>query len=502
MKTQVINEQERMYQLIGRMLVILFFSWLGWNVFNGEHIPVANGLGWDGEGYSRITLAFPDYLFGHGLDQYLLQRMLSFGAVYFFFKIFGLSLTPVIMPVAFGALSLVLLLFSVFLWRAIAIKFAWKPEVRLMMLVGLFFNYAILKMNIYYPVLTDITGFFFGLLMLYFYVQKRNYAVLLTTLIGAFAFPTLLYVGIIFFVFPIENNQIAQRRVNYLSMAISFSIALAIIGWCLLAHRAGHKAVGGYYSLPILGMSACALFAYLFAGFSYLVPYCIDCLLGCWQRVSSRIVVAVATFIGLKALMFYLSDGAKGALSFSLFIKNIAVQALAYPFIFIVSHVVYYGPVILLLIYFWKDIVIYIKNKGPGLFIVFGLYFVLSIGSESRQFIAFFPISMFVLGEILNRKKITPIFIYSFICLSLIASKFWLPLNHGEWPSIWTNPPEVTLAFPMQWYFMSQGPWVSKGMYVVNFMLVSLIGLIIYLLSKKGVSDDTYQLQEKLNGNS
>lgn len=88
-----------------------------------------------------------------------------------------------------------------------------------------------------------------------------------------------------------------------------------------------------------------------------------------------------------------------------------------------------------------------------------------------------------MVAEVLNRKAVSWYFTNAFIFLSLVVSKVWLPINHGSWPA--DQGAAVTLAFPMQWYFMNYGPWMSQQMYLVNMTIAVSLFLCLFFLVKK-----------------
>jgi hypothetical protein len=60
-------------------------------------------------------------------------------------------------------------------------------------LISFLFSYAIMKLNFYYPVLTDTTAFSLGFLTVWGYINKKNLLVFMCALVGAFTWPTIIY---------------------------------------------------------------------------------------------------------------------------------------------------------------------------------------------------------------------------------------------------------------------------------------------------------------------
>lgn len=492
-------------------LIFLYFGWLIGNIFFGERIPVNDGRGWDGVIFANIAQHFSDLVFHHEVDQYELQRIIPSGIVYLFFvKVCGLSLTSAQMPTVFSIYNIAILLFAVFVWSKIAKQLAWNPQVRLISFTGLFLNYANLKMITYYPILTDQSAFACGLLMIYFFLNNKNFNVLLTAVIGAFIFPTLLYVGTILFIFPLNKSKHSNRISQFIvDKAIIFAIFLGamvtLLGIYLCVVLKEHT-ISCDYSAFVLAISSVTLFTYLTLAMYPILKMthmnlriikciprkAINIFNDAFDAFALRILLAIVLIICLKKSIFLLSNGDVGSLPLQNFIQNIIAQSLAFPLNFFMSHVMYYGPIICLLTYFWKDVVGYLSDQGLGLFIVTSLYVVLSIGSESRQFINFLPIAVIAISQVLNQKKIGDMHTYVFISLSLAISKVWLPLNHGVWNDLLlTTQPQLSQEFPMQWYFMNFGPWVAPKIYIVNLLLISMMFFLINRYSKKLSSESS-----------
>lgn len=484
------------YKKIERSFIFLLLSWLTLTLFFGERIPINHGMGWDGVLYTELAQHFSDLVFSHQLAQYSLQRILPSGVIYFFANLMHVAVTTEHMPLFFSIYNTLILVFAVAIWNKIATELNFNPQVRIISFVGLFFNYAILKMNTYYPILTDTSAFVCGLLMFYLFLKNKSLGVLATGVIGAFIFPTLLYVGLILFIFPAKNDEkngrpdpVITTQNTIISIILAVILVTLSLFVCLVLQE---KSVGGYYSAPIIYLSALLLFFYLV----YLLRPFLNNRPSFFAELNKnfnfRLLIVFMTFVSVKWLIWFLSNGETGTLSFVDFFKHVATQSVAYPLNFLISHVIYYGLIVLLCMHFWKEITNYFKEKGPGLFIVGLLYALLSIGSESRQLINFFPVMVIVVADILNKKLLTWHFVVWFVALSLLLSKAWLTLNHGEWLSFASDATaeekKLILQFPYQWYFMSQGPYFSYGIYLLNLAIVSVTFFITYKLFRKGIT--------------
>ncbi|MBA2652882.1 MAG: hypothetical protein H0U73_11520 [Tatlockia sp.] len=477
------------------VMISLFFTWVFFSIFLAEHIPASNGLGWDGVMYTKFAQNIYNNILNHDLSPYSVQRIIPSSLIYVMSKVFHFSVTEKNAPFLFSILNACMLTAAVFIWFKLARKLNWNLYVQIISFSGLFLNYVNLKMSFYYPTLTDTTAFTLGLFMLYCYVDKKQAWLLATSIVGAFTFPTILYVGFIFFISPINiGNSKVLKNTTPFPVAITLLQVILVTGVCISLHMrynyVGAIALGSNYSLPVLTLSSFALFLYIFLALRPMTVYYLSALSG-FIKKPGRILCCILVYILVSIIMNLISGDSQSELTPFIYLIHIANQALAYPFNFLISHVIYYGPIVLFLLYAWKEVVEYISQKGVGLFIVTGICLILSIGSESRQLINFFPIAVFLTAEILNRKVLSWSFTLFFVSLSVLISKCWLPLNHGEWPSLYTNPPQTTLEFPLQWYFMSQGPWMSQFMYLIHLIVILGAGLLLYVFFKKR----TYQCE-------
>lgn len=447
-----------------RIVLFLFFLWLGFNLFFGEHILANNGLGWDGVGYARMAQNIDSMLINHEVSSYKIQRIFPSLLIFSLSKGFHFTITNQNAPFVFSILNAGMLILSIFLWNAVARKANWDIKVRILSFAGLFLNFVNLKMAFYYPVLTDTTAFTIGLAMIYCYISRKNLALILLSVVGAWTFPTLLCMGMVLFIFPIRNEKnLIPGYSKIYSSFFSFILAISVTVLCLIIqskYREG--ALGNNYSLPILSVSGITLFLYLFFAAKPLIHYRLKTVISSIQINRFLLSILIVATIALIIHFNCISSTNAGLWFYLIHVSN---QALAYPLNFMVSHIMYYGATVILLIYFWKEVTENMNEKGPGLIIVTAMCIVLSIGSESRQLTNFLPLIVIMVAEVLNKKIVTWNFVWFFTLLNLIISRFWLPLNHGDWPSLEISPPQVTLEFPLQWYFMNLGPWLSHFMY-------------------------------------
>jgi len=189
------------------------------------------------------------------------------------------------------------------------------------------------------------------------------------------------------------------------------------------------------------------------------------------------LLVAVALIIGLALAHRHFSyPDSRFTVGRTLF--NTYLGAAVKPLGFLVIHTTYYGPAVLVVVAFWRKLVVFLTRCGPGAVAVGILFVLLAFTTESRILINIWP--LFALGVALvaedqgwrMRQAV------AFIALSLALSRFWLPINHGrisvaEWQDL-----------PSQWYFMSNGPTTAATSYVIWLVVVICTGAALWLIAR------------------
>ena len=188
-----------------------------------------------------------------------------------------------------------------------------------------------------------------------------------------------------------------------------------------------------------------------------------------------RILISITLFLGINIIIRWISSDAESTLSTFTFIQRTVMASIVRPLIFLLSHVVYFGPIIFIILFNWGSINDVIDNFGLGLYVYIFLNLFLSLNSESRTIIAAFPVFGILSIEAMKNKKFSFWFYWSFIIVSFIFSKIWLPLGNVIFDGGYYR-------LPYQWYFMNYGPWISNQMYIIQGVITLVCGLTIFLL--------------------
>jgi hypothetical protein len=463
--------------------ILLIFISIG---IQNERIPVYNGLGWDGFDLSKM-LKNLDNSSELGVTSYRAQRALPFVFIWTLSKIFNFELTSSSIVKSFLTLNSFLILSSFYYWHKVTNYFNFNKKIKIISFIGIFLNYAVLKMALYYPVLTDTCAFTLGLASYYYYIKNNYLKLFLTIFIGAFTFPTLVYIGIFFYLWPYKMPIPFNDKIKNINKFIVFFI-LTLYGIAIILLFKFH-----FYKLNInvkfntvnpvnlslLPLSVIISCSYLFLIASSLLK--INILKFLLSSVSFiKLTFIVISLFLLKVLISNLSNGNPG-FGIRDFGENILVQSITNPFAYWVSHIMYYGPIFSLILFRFKYYIKTIESEGIGIF-VYSLFFLfLLMGSESRQFINAFPILYIILFLSIKDKNVSWKFVMFTGLASLIYSRFWFTINKEEFKG------EDFLTLPWQNYFMSQGPWMSSYSYFGFLTIIFFTLIIFYCILKKEI---------------
>lgn len=469
------------------MMASLMFAFGLFSFFLGEKIAFNAGLGFDGVLFGRIARDFYQAVFVLGLDNYFIQRILPSGVVHLGLRFFHLNADIPEIVAGFAVYNSCLLLVAVVLWNRIASLLALKAPARWLGFIGLFVNFAVLKFYFYYPVLTDVTALVCTLAMLLFFLTNNVLGLVILVVLGSFVWPTLVYVGAALLIFPkYETTPRDLPRPYPLVLAAFLTTLLAgVIFYINIALQ--HTFPTGVVIPKLKLLSMFVLLSYAFFAIQGLANNAHFYRFGYLKRSSSlwRLAVGAALFLGIQLLIKHLS--ATHTDLFIISLKNLLHLGVRAPLIFILGHVMYYGPILFLFFFFWKPFCRTVHSYGLGLSIVIGFGIMFSLSSEGRHSTAFLPFFIVFLAKALNEHSLGWKKLLGLGILSLAFSKVWLLINAGL---SWTQDINDTtlLSFPLQRYFMNFAPFMNLEMYLWHGLFASLSFAALYFLFKSNPS--------------
>lgn len=472
------------HKFIGVLGFIIFCLWFVYAYYYGEYTQHNNGLGWDGVLYAKLAQQnIINIVFSKSISGYYIQRLLPSLLVHLGAKIVNFNIMSNIGVLhAFEFYNDVLIILSAFFLWLISKHLKWKLRTFFIGFSGIFFSYSILKFSVYFPTLTDTTAFFLGIAIYYFYLKDNLLFLLICIFAGAFTYPSFFYASIPFILFKEHNDKgdisFSIKHTKVIDhIATVIGIAIVFFALCLYYFK---NPLTNYSSMNqvnrlLLPISAASVFLYFLWSFRYLMKQLPNIKI---HFYFVRLLIMLMLFIVIRGLIFYFSSSTiKDPLTIFSYFTLITQLSMVNPFTSFVSHVMNFGPIIVILILIWPNVSGYVAKKGVGLFSFVCLYLLLGIDSESRHLINAMPIFVILVCEVLNTKPISWFFTYSFAMLSLIFSHFWLTLNRA---TLTGN----LLGFPDQLCFMSQGPWMCDTMYLVFLSIVIILLICMYSMLK------------------
>jgi hypothetical protein len=454
------------------------------NVVFPETIPFFDGRGWDGVTYTNVAqhLSF-DYL--STLHKNSITRIFPSTVIHLCLTLFNIPLTIPAVIHGFQFYNSVILILGSFFWGKIGEELALKTISQWLMCIGFFLNFCVAKFFFYYPTLTDQNTIFLGILLLFFYLKKKPLGVFITGLIGFFTWPYF-YIGALFFLtFPrnraaIVENAAPDRFVKPLALIISLSVLILAFFF--------HYLVGSFYPdlvqiieplVPISFLST-GLLVYL-AAFSLLGQKDLRSYKDDLQHLNLKwLLIGSVCLLVIKFIASHIGDNVETPTPiFSAVLVLVFQISLVRPLNSIVSHFVYFGPIVILIIFFWKKTVRVVSGFGTGMVLYFLFYMIqFLVIAESREVVSAFPIFLALAVKALDSIDWNYPKLVIFIVMSLLISRCWLPINGQNFYGPLTE-------FPYQMYFMNFGPWMSNTMFLIFLGCMVAFSIVFFALFKK-----------------
>jgi hypothetical protein len=391
----------------------------------------------------------------------------------------------------FGLLNVGLFALIAWCWCGIARELDISSRGKWLGVVGFFSNWLSLKYIFFLPVLTDFAAYALEVLMLYCYLRRATTCLYGVTLLGAFTWPLCLPVGALLLVFPRreagQKEDKVPRRYGHLvcGSLLTLAVLMGLRSNMLIYFRLENMdrfcgVIGHIEAEPIrfagwLSLGLCGIYLWWgscqllnsdrFFSFAYLLK-------------PSRLRTAGMVLLfwaAVKVVQHYCSIPDPTATNLIGFMKQTAYNAVAKPGVFLVTHVAFYGPLILLALFLWKPISRLVNDQSPGLALALLMGLLLSLNSQSRfivnlvaMLIPFIVKATDALAWDLRQ--------YGFLgVLCLLGSKVWLTINPCEYTARYWE-------FPTQFLFMNQGPWISNAMYLVQGAAFLFAAGLIYVV--------------------
>ncbi|MCX7123566.1 MAG: hypothetical protein NTV32_07905 [Gammaproteobacteria bacterium] len=491
-------------------IILFYILWQIGQFFYGERVLAGGGFGWDGVQYATWVsqFSFRNY-FQHQLSPYYIQRILPSIIVHYIMVILHLNLQSHSAIInTFIVYNNVMLLFVMLGLFSLAYFLRWTPAATLVAFVSLFFNFVLLKQLSYYSVLTDYTALTIGFFQLYCYIKKRVLFLYLLSIVGAFAWPTLLLSGFLLILFDAQcfKKDYADSLIDFMKRNFSYKKCAAIFVLSVIFSVLFAAICFFLYKMSPDHHKFLTLLNVLFSNISYgsILPW--------WVVVSIFVVLIYVFFLVLPAGMLLLRalSGLKrdfifwiklglcvvfyGAIHFIVShysLHTIAepglsgflfrfVFAIAAPGKFLATYFIYFGLGAVLLVFLLPRISF--QDIAPLGIPYFLLLLIFALQVHSRFGTPYFPLIALMIGTQLSKMKISFQFCLRYVLLAFVFSCAWIPLT---WPGQSLNPTMAELhQWPWQVYFATSGLWTTSFSYSIELVLMIIAGFLVYPLLK------------------
>jgi hypothetical protein len=478
--------------------------------------PVSAGQGWDGVTYYQLILDWSSGNLGRAENvPYTLMRSGAFLPQIFFYGITGEPPTHLISISRFIAVTFATLggWFAVLAcYRLGKINAASQKIAALFLFSCYLFSTAVFILPPHCPIATDHPALFISGLSLWLWsLPEQKYSLVkglslgLLAAWGIFVMPFISVIPMVLLMFPVSTKYPQKNILNFLLYKNTYFYFLLGLGLISLG-IAGCFIKFVSLELPneiLLGRlhgfvaSLIELKIYTAILSTIIIAWALLLFFTCGLRFLFnlswfRFILAIATIIPSLLVLYIVPDWSQGIAGPS-FILNLSIQSLQAPAAQIPSLFAYLGPLGLLGATALTLIILSRQSKelnAPALIAAF-LFLFLSIGTETRQYIAIFPILLFISISVFKNRLM--------ICfISLIFTIFLLSMG-------WPIADHVAQAMNANVDFMDErwqaafgkvGPWMSPWSYFIYFVVTIGYLFVLFISSnfknflKKPVNND------------
>ena len=478
-------------------MLALIAIWSFFYFFYGYVLSVNDGFGYDGNYYGTTAKKFYQQVFGGELTFYRIQRIFPSFIMSCLLTILNLPKENYYVVKLWQIYHMVLLQVCVLIWIRIANMY--KLDLRYIWLgffLG-FVNFANVMVTFWYPVLTDLTAFTLGFLLLYFHLKNNLTGKIIISILGALTWPSFMYYGILMIIFPMNSNVVfsekyEKHKINILAFLIPLPF-LALSSYYIYKYMAFgqlfpyvKKAVPFIDSLLLIAaVLNYILMVYIFRiflpsfNFSKYFQFAKNLFSGIkLKHVLISAVMYAIVFIPLK----YLSNPEAGGQSSS-FMKVfycISLYSTLKPLGYILVAITCYGPLFIMMYFFMSRYKEIIESFGFGVLVSFIITVLLMFTSETRLVSNFIPFILLFTILVLKEMNMSKRLFGVLIAFSFILSKMYISLDGIPIES------QSAYDFPNQLAFMNTFTF-SNLAYYIQLPVIGLMSVIVIYLGKKDI---------------
>jgi hypothetical protein len=291
--------------------------------------------------------------------------------------------------------------------------------------------------------------------------------------------PTLAYQGGLLLAFPRhgadQESAPKAKRSRNIKLALGIAVTAALFMFWLV-YDTNIRITGAIELFSLAPLSIVLAFLYLFLALSRILDWdgLFDPKYLLKQAVNARAIAAVGFVAGIQVLLFSLASR-PSPVPLTSVVAQTALSAVTKPGIFYLAHAVFYGPIIILALFWFDDVCRRIHRFGLGLTLCVLLGLSLALESESRRIVSFFPLLVPFVVKITDSMNWGSYQYWLFALIAIATSKVWLPIGGAP---LYIDP----ARYPDQLYYMNHGQWMSVEMYVVQGAALVAIGVLLYFV--------------------
>lgn len=190
--------------------------------FARDRIDYGAGFGFDGQSYGAMALDLPGRLLGRVETSYRLGRLLPSALVYVAIRVTGAEATHERVIGAFVVLNVIALTTAAWAWIRIAESLRLSQLGIALGWSGLFVNFACLKFQAYYPVLTDFVALSLATWIVFGFIAQRPVITLGASLMLSLTWPGSALLSVPLLLFPRHSLASAKRGLPSVLAALAF----------------------------------------------------------------------------------------------------------------------------------------------------------------------------------------------------------------------------------------------------------------------------------------
>lgn len=463
------------------LIPFLLIAWTLWlaAIAASEQVQANDGLGWDGVRFARYATEGPKALLNREINDYYVQRMGPSLVVHAVIRGLGLPFDPVTIRWTFLGMNLVLLTGSIVMLVDLGRRLGLSLHARWLLFLGFFLNPANGRLPVYYANIGDSVAFTLGMALLWGWVSRRPWVLVLASMVALVSWPAAFYLLLPLIVWPraADRSQAPGNSESVPALHWGFVVAALPAGAILLAAswRAAEMPAPEWtpWNTASLTTNAWLFGLALVAAFSRITTTTVKAVFSEWSARS------VATALALFLLgRFYVASTESGSLAFSevTYWREVLLYVRTRPLAPLVGHAAYFGALAVVACAVWPRALEAARRLGPGPFVAIALMGLQALDTESRRLNANWPLiglcTVLALEPRLRDSRV----VAAAAALCLLFSKLW-------WR--WSGADMFAEAHEPANYYNLQGPSLSDEAFVAHLVALSILATLTWLWSRR-----------------